>query len=410
MDKKNSFSPIYKPSALIAISLSKEISALQAKMYNIFLFNAKKQLNINPSERKFTIRVSEIKKISKTRQVNKFIKNAFYDLLDTKVKYNILGKDPRQYPIEGGFVLIAGYESRPGVFTYNFAEQIIDVLLDPNIYTALDLNAIASLKSKYSIKLYELCKDYENSPSIPLLRISDFRDIFNVGDKYRDGENLRRYVLEPAVSEVNERKIVPYLVSYQINRNRGSKNRFESVKIKLLKENDKRITECKNEINEKEPFLFDMLDDNPLDYGAVIGDILNYLNRKLSTKTNPVKFKKTKETEKLVKARISEGYDIENFKSVIDKKYSEWRNTDMAKHLRPDVLFGDKFDIYLNQLSATADYSAGVAVNDDWLSNRLREKKEEKSLKTVLISDVLDDFLKNKTNKRFEKNENENCR
>ena len=395
MNKKDGFPSVYKPSALIAISLSKEISALQAKMYNIFLFNAKQQLNNNSAVRKFTISVSEIKKISKTRQVNKFIKDAFYGLLDTKVKYNILGKDPRQYPIEGGFVLIAGYESRPGVFTYNFAEQIIDVLLDPNIYTALDLKAIASLKSKYSIKLYELCRDYENSPSIPLLRISDFRDIFNVGDKYRDGENLRRYVLEPAVSEVNERKIVPYLVSYQINRNRGNKNRFESVKIKLLKENDKRITECKNEIKEKEPSLFDIPADDYYNYAPVINDVLNYLNQKLSTKTNPVKFKKTKETEKLIKARISEGYDIENFKSVIDKKYSEWRNTDMAKHLRPDVLFGDKFDIYLNQLSATA-VSAGVADNRDWLSNRLKKKKEEESVKTVLISEVFDDFLKNK--------------
>ncbi|RZV39960.1 MAG: hypothetical protein EVJ48_03085 [Candidatus Acidulodesulfobacterium acidiphilum] len=189
--------------------------------------------------------------------------------------------------------------------------------------------------------------------------------------------------------------MVPYLVSYQINRNRGNKNRFESVKIKLLKENDKRITECKNEIKEKEPSLFDIPADDYYNYAPVINDVLNYLNQKLSTKTNPVKFKKTKETEKLIKARISEGYDIENFKSVIDKKYSEWRNTDMAKHLRPDVLFGDKFDIYLNQLSAPA-VSAGVADGKDWLSNRLKEKKEEESVKTVLISEVFDDFLKNK--------------
>ena len=33
----------------------------------------------------------------------------------------------------------------------------------------------------------------------------------------------------------------------------------------------------------------------------------------------------------------------------IDKKVSEWQNGDMAKYLRPETLFGTKFDGYLNQ-------------------------------------------------------------
>ena len=389
MKKKNSSlpMPLHKPSVLIAVSLSKEISTLQAKMYDLFLYNAKQQLNENPAAHEFTISIIEIKEMSKTKQRNEFIRSAFYDLLDTKVRYNILGKDNRKYPIEGGFVLVAGYESEPGIFKYSFAWQIINVLADPNIYSTLDLKAIGALKSKYSIKLYELCKDYENSPALPLLNISNFRSIFNVGKKYSDGNDLKRYVLEPAIFEINKSKLIPYIVLYQMNR--GDKNRLESVKIELVKDN-KQSEKCKDEIKEEEPSLFDMPNDNPYNNGSIINDVLSYLNKKLSTK-----FKKTKETEKIIESRIKEGYVMGNFKTVIDKKYSEWRGTDMARNLRPDVLFGDKFDIYLNQLSASS-VSAVTADGQDWLINRLKEREEEDSAETVLIGDVVDNFFKNK--------------
>ena len=34
---------------------------------------------------------------------------------------------------------------------------------------------------------------------------------------------------------------------------------------------------------------------------------------------------------------------------MIDKKSEEWLGTDREKYLRPDTLFGSKFESYLNQ-------------------------------------------------------------
>ena len=34
---------------------------------------------------------------------------------------------------------------------------------------------------------------------------------------------------------------------------------------------------------------------------------------------------------------------------VIDTKAKEWMGTDMEKYLRPETLFGSKFENYLNQ-------------------------------------------------------------
>ena len=68
----------------------------------------------------------------------------------------------------------------------------------------------------------------------------------------------------------------------------------------------------------------------------------------------------TKNTKKHINARLDEGYSIDDFKTVIDKKYSEWKGTKMATYLRPDTLFGAKFEGYLNQIVSTPGPSNGV--------------------------------------------------
>lgn len=47
-------------------------------------------------------------------------------------------------------------------------------------------------------------------------------------------------------------------------------------------------------------------------------------------------------------ARLREGFTVDDFKEVIRKKSEEWGGTEMAKYLRPETLFGPKFEGYLN--------------------------------------------------------------
>lgn len=77
-----------------------------------------------------------------------------------------------------------------------------------------------------------------------------------------------------------------------------------------------------------------------------IKDIIEYLNKVLGTK-----YKYSADyIKKHINARLSEGYTLEDFKTVIDKKYKTWSGTEMAKYLRPETLFGTKFASYLNEL------------------------------------------------------------
>lgn len=74
--------------------------------------------------------------------------------------------------------------------------------------------------------------------------------------------------------------------------------------------------------------------------------VIDYLNGKLGSN-----YKSTnKETQKHIKARQAEGYVLEDFILVIDKMYVEWgKDAKMKAYLRPQTLFGPKFESYLNR-------------------------------------------------------------
>lgn len=66
------------------------------------------------------------------------------------------------------------------------------------------------------------------------------------------------------------------------------------------------------------------------------------------------RYKFVDKTKRLLLARFKEGYTLEDFKQVIDIKTAEWKDSpEFSKYLRPETLFGSKFDGYLNQKSKT---------------------------------------------------------
>lgn len=74
--------------------------------------------------------------------------------------------------------------------------------------------------------------------------------------------------------------------------------------------------------------------------------IIDYLNRKTNSHYRPT----SKATRRLIKARYNEGFTDIDFKTVIDKKCAEWlQDSNMVQYLRPETLFGTKFEAYLNQ-------------------------------------------------------------
>lgn len=76
-----------------------------------------------------------------------------------------------------------------------------------------------------------------------------------------------------------------------------------------------------------------------------ISEIINFLNQTIGTNYKTT----TKKTIDLINARFKDGFKLEDFKKVISKKAKDWLGTEYEKYLRPETLFGSKFENYLNQ-------------------------------------------------------------
>lgn len=75
-------------------------------------------------------------------------------------------------------------------------------------------------------------------------------------------------------------------------------------------------------------------------------DVIDYLNEKIGAR-----YKASSAINKrLIDARVKEGYTLDDFKRVIDNKVASWaQDQKMSKYLRPQTLFGTKFESYLNE-------------------------------------------------------------
>lgn len=104
----------------------------------------------------------------------------------------------------------------------------------------------------------------------------------------------------------------------------------------------------------------------------VITDFTEYLKSKIKTKaaddteeiktiieyfnsvTNSRYTTRNQSNVRHIKARLNEGYTFHDFKIVIDKMYRKWsKDSKMAQYLRPETLFGTKFEGYLNMKDVT---------------------------------------------------------
>lgn len=95
-----------------------------------------------------------------------------------------------------------------------------------------------------------------------------------------------------------------------------------------------------------------------------ITEIINYLNEKAKTKFSL----KTEKTLTLIQAKLNCGFTVEDFRKVIDVKCKDWfGNPEWSKFLRPETLFGNKFEGYLNEKKE-------ISPKEETYEERQREK------------------------------------
>ena len=119
-----------------------------------------------------------------------------------------------------------------------------------------------------------------------------------------------------------------------------------------------------NTVSELEILQTNKTDNNEIDNNnnklSICKEIISYLN--LKAKKN---FKvNTASHQKFIKARLKEGYVLEDFKKVVDIMVAKWKGTEYEQYLQPQTLFGNKMDNYLNQSMPRKAQSFQSAVDE----------------------------------------------
>ena len=110
-----------------------------------------------------------------------------------------------------------------------------------------------------------------------------------------------------------------------------------------------------------------------------IREIVEYLNLKTGYHYKHT----TNVTRTKIEARLNEGFTLEDFKKVIDKKVSEWKGTKMEQYLRPETLFGSKFEGYLNSNIVKEEKPSSNKFNN--FSGRGYSKEQFQDMEALLI-------------------------
>ena len=159
---------------------------------------------------------------------------------------------------------------------------------------------------------------------------------------------------------------IPNLPKYigKFSENAPKEKKEKEKKIKELKENSdsdfsgqknskpkKILPQVKDEENLKtNPPLFE-IEAPSLDEEISLSD----LERNALTALNSIcgkSFRPTPGNMKFIRARVKEGYKFEDFVKVIKHKQGQWGNDPKFRtYLRPETIFGTKFDSYLAEAS-----------------------------------------------------------
>lgn len=133
--------------------------------------------------------------------------------------------------------------------------------------------------------------------------------------------------LDKAISKMPNQKMIEQLQEHSESTEQSTDSIIKQEEIKPI------------EIKEEYIPVLDLKCD------TIYDKIIGYLNLKSGTKYQA----NSKITKRLIDARIGDKFTVDDFIIVIDKMVNKWQNNEeMCQYIRPETLFGTKFESYLN--------------------------------------------------------------
>ena len=220
-----------------AIQIRNNITLLQRKAWNVLLFHAYNKLI---TQDRHEITVKELKDyVSYNSKDDKYLKEIICAMMTCLVEWNLLGKDGSTE--WGASTLLASALIKDGICEYSYSSHLRERLHNPRMYARLSLSLQNNFKSKYALTLWELCTDYlggdRETGETGFIALHDFRNLMGVDEEaYKQYRELNKYVLKPAVVEINSVSDLKVAVEYQRKGRKVVALKFKVRRVMLLPE------------------------------------------------------------------------------------------------------------------------------------------------------------------------------
>lgn len=215
------------------------------------------------------------------------------------------------------------YTVMPAVVRYDDRLKANEKILYSEIVTLASKNGYCYASNKYLSEIY----------GVSIVSISNWINrLIDLGYLKKEDEFLNDtgYIVKRKLFPIGDIDILNKSLIYIKENFKGD-----------IKENFKDNNTSINTINNNN--IYSRVDEKNEE---IIISVINYLNEKADKNYKST----TQKTKSLINARIKEGFTFDDFKKVIDTKTQQWKlSADMNRYLRPETLFGNKFESYLQE-------------------------------------------------------------
>ena len=96
------------------------------------------------------------------------------------------------------------YSGGEGIVKLQFAPAIIPYISAlSSHFTKYKAKYVMPMRSSYGIRLYELCLQWVGFGSEREFEVDEFKELLGLGDKYKAIKDLKAYVIQPAIKDIN---------------------------------------------------------------------------------------------------------------------------------------------------------------------------------------------------------------
>jgi len=187
-----------------------KLNPLSLKFITTLIAGLKRGDNINEV---YQFRVKDFKELSGLKRKDLYwaVKEALKELLEKPIHIP-KGKTPDDNSfLMFNWVASAEYKEGEGIVEFEISNKLRPYLLEAQKkFLKYRLENILSLRSSYSIRMYELLKDwfemynrYGKKAEVPPQSLNEFRQMLEIPQSYRFND-IKRFILEKAKSELAE--------------------------------------------------------------------------------------------------------------------------------------------------------------------------------------------------------------